>query len=352
MIDNEHPKLKGFPLLPVTVVGSYPLSPDPDALMRSYYAKEDPFRSTIKQCIREQAEAGVQIVSDGQTRANMVNIFASNLAGIRMKGKPQVFKEINYAGPITIADQEYARKIIEEMVEGGGGAGEARGDDWLGAKGGGERNGRPGEEGGDQEREVYEKPLLKGIITGPHTMSQSVTDTYYKDEKELAFAFARALNREARALQEVAPILQIDEPFFSVNFIDYSMELITEMLEGITIPVSLHACGDVGAIFEDLIELPVTILDHEFTANPHLLDAVKGYDFPQMVGVGVVRSDHNLVEPVEWIRKRIESAVKAFGVERIMVDPDCGLRHVDREVAFGKLKNLRKARDRVVETLS
>ena len=344
---EEHPRLKGFPLLPVTVVGSYPLSPDPDALMRSYYAKEDPFHPTIKQCIREQAEAGVQIVSDGQTRANMVNIFASNLAGIRMKGKPQVFREISYGGPITVADQEYARNILEEMVGGDRGQGEARGDDWPGGKRSVERNEGQGEAGGKQEYEVYERPLLKGIITGPHTMSQSVTDTYYKDEKELAFAFARALNREARALQEVVPILQIDEPFFSVNFIDYATELITKMVEGITIPVALHACGDVAPIFEDLIELPVTILDHEFTANPHLLDAVKGYDFPQMLGFGVVRSDHNLVEPVEWIRKRIESAVEAFGLERVMVDPDCGLRHVDREVAFGKLQNLRVARDRV-----
>ena len=61
-----------------------------------------------------------------------------------------------------------------------------------------------------------------------------------------------------------------------------------------------------------------------------------------------IRSDHNRVEPVEWIEKRIRATVDVFGLERIMVDPDCGLKHLNREVAFGKLENMREARDRVL----
>jgi 5-methyltetrahydropteroyltriglutamate--homocysteine methyltransferase len=317
--ESAHPHLPGFPLLPVTVVGSYPIAPTPKELMRSYYTKEDPFITAIKQSVREQAETGVHIISDGQTRANMVNIFASKLAGVRMKGKPQVFSEIQYTGPITIADQQYVLNVIEDI------------------------------DSPPRQPTQQTSPLLKGDITGPHTMSQSVTDIYYNDEKELSFAFAQALNQEARALQEIVPILQIDEPFFSVSYVDYAGELIAEILDGITIPVSLHVCGDITPIFEDLIEMPVTILDHEFTANPHLLKLVQRYDFDQMFGFGVVRSNHNKVEPVDWIEKRIRAAVDAFGVERVMVDPDCGLKHLTRDVARRKLENMREARDRVLK---
>lgn len=316
-LQPPHPKLPGFSLLPVTVVGSYPLSPAPEEMMQSYYSKQDPYHQAIERSVREQTEAGIQIVSDGQTRTSMVNIFASHLTGIRMKGKPQVISEVQYTGPITVADQRHALDVIE----------------------------------GIEDVSNSPRPMLKGIITGPHTMSQSVKDTFYDDEKELAFAFAKALNQEARALQEVVPILQIDEPFFSVNFVEYAGELITEMVDGITVPVSLHTCGDVTPIFEDLIEMPITILDHEFTANPHLLEMVQKYDFKQILGFGVVRSDHNKVDPVDWIEKRISAAVDAFGVERIIVDPDCGLKHLRRDVAFGKLKNMRQARDRVLEDL-
>ncbi len=332
MNETQHPILKGFPLLPVTVVGSYPIPPTPAELMGSYYEKEDPYHISIERCIREQTEAGVQIVSDGQTRANMVNIFASKLAGIRMKGKPQVFSEIQYTTPITVSDQLFARDVIEQLSI--------------------HSSSPPLPPNLPTSITKHTPPLLKGIITGPYTMSQSVVDDHYKDEKELAFAFARALNQEARALQEVVPILQIDEPFFSVNFIDYSTELITELLDGITIPVTFHVCGDVRAIFEDLIELPVTILDHEFTANPTMIDWVKNYDFPQIVGFGCVRSDHNKVEPVRWIEKRIRAAVDVFGIERVMVDPDCGLKHLSRDVAYGKLENMRQARDSLLKELA
>ena len=336
--EPEHPNLKGFPLLPFTVVGSYPLTPSSEDIMRSYYAKEDPYLLAIKQCINEQVKAGVQIVSDGQTRSNMVNIFASKLAGIRMKGKPLVFSDIQWSSPITREDQEYSQNVIDGMEQ-------QYSEKETGGSGGGVTY--PEYHYGNNEK----NPLLKGIITGPYTMSQSVTDNYYNDEKEMAFAFARALNKEARALQKIVPILQIDEPFLSVNFIDYSKELVEVLVEGIEVPIAFHVCGDVAAIFSDLIDLPVTLLDHEFTSNFHLFEVVKEYDFPQMLGYGLVRSDHMRIEPLEHMITWLRKAVKEFGVEKIMVDPDCGQRHLTPEVAFQKLVNIRKAREAVLVDL-
>lgn len=297
-------------MIPVTVVGSYPCALSNELLLKGYYSKTDPYLETIARCIHEQFEAGVEILSDGQTRGSMVDIFASRLAGIRMKGKPVVFSEIRYSTPITNNDQISALTSI--------------GNSGM---------------------------ILKGIITGPHTMSHSVTDIYYNDVKELAFAFAHALNQEARALQETVPLIQFDEPFFSVQFPGYANDLIKVLLDGITLPVALHVCGDVSEIFPELIEMPFDILDHEFASNPGLLDNVMEYDFRQMVGLGVVRSDSMDIESVDVIVKRIKQAVDHFGVERLMVDPDCGLKHLTPEVAFAKLRNIRVARDETLKEL-
>ena len=332
--------------------------------MRCFHRGEDPYRTSLERAIRDQMAAGVHLISDGQTRTNMVDIFASRLAGIRMKGKPVVFSEVRYSGPITVADQRVALSIIGRGHIPTGcdpGPGPGRGDippaDPL--SGPSSTPSSPPLDPLCSPRtpalcdiflpHTWQTPLLKGIITGPHTLSQSVRNDFYPDEQELAFALARALNREARTLQQVVPVLQIDEPFFSVNYVEYAGDLMAELLKDITIPVSLHVCGDITPIFEDLLEMPVSILDHEFTLNTHLPDLVRQYDFHQMLGFGVVRSDLNRVEPVEWIEKRIQGAVEAFGAERIILDPDCGLRHLSRETAYGKLRNIRIARDRVME---
>lgn len=307
LIESASSLIPGVPLLPVTVVGSYPCTLSNDLLLRGYYSKTDPYLETIARCIQEQIEAGVEILSDGQTRGSMVDIFASRLAGIRMKGKPVVFSEIRHSGSITEKDQKIA---LSSMNNSG--------------------------------------VVLKGIITGPHTMSHSVTDTYYNDKEELAFAFAHALNQEARVLQKTVPMIQFDEPFFSVQFPEYARDMISVLLDGIEIPVTLHACGDVSEIFPELIEMPFDILDHEFASNPDLFDNVKEYDFRQMVGFGVVRSDSMNIETIDVIAGRIRQAVEHFGAKRLMVDPDCGLKHLTPEVAFAKLRNIRAARDEVL----
>ena len=307
-----------FPLMAITVVGSYPLSPPREKVMKAYFQKKDPYLPTIEESIMAQIEAGVEILSDGQTRESMVNIFASRIAGIRMKGKPVVFSALRFRGPITLTDQKFALKTIEELKK---------------------------KSEGEERRTVH----LKGIITGPHTMSLSVTDNHYHNPRELAFAFARILNQEAKALQEVVPIIQFDEPFFSVDFPDYAEELIAECVKGLNVPVALHACGDVSGIFSRLIELPVSILDHEFAVNPGLIDVVKEYDFPQMLGFGAVRSDDVRVESVKEIQSSLRKAISYFGAEKLMVDPDCGLRHLTPKSAFQKLHNLRIARDNVLK---
>jgi len=264
--------------------------------------------------VATQVEAGIDMVSDGQTRTDMIKLFASKIRGIRLKGKPVIIGELGFDSPITLDDQKIVRSLLDADTS-------------------------------TKDRKI------KGIITGPFTMAMSCVNEHYKDTKEAGFAFAKIINQEAKALEGTVDMIQFDEPFYSVEYPEYAKELITVIRDGLQVPVALHACGDVKDIFADLIEFPVDVLDHEFKGNPHLVDVVGEYSFSQGIGLGSVRSDSEVVETVQEISDFIGNAVSKFGVEKLMIDPDCGLKHVPLDSAKAKLQNLVEARDQVRKTL-
>jgi 5-methyltetrahydropteroyltriglutamate--homocysteine methyltransferase len=222
-----------------------------------------------------------------------------------MKGKPVIIGDIGYREPITLDDQKYVRSVA----------------------------------GRDHK--------VKGVITGPFTLAMSSIDEHYGSQEKLAFAFAEVLNYEARALDGIADIIQVDEPFYSLGLPGYASELIATTLSGVQKPRTLHACGDVSQIFEKLVEFNVDILDHEFAAHPALLDVVSDVDFDQLIGFGCVRSDEEKVEEVSEISERVKKGIDCIGYENLILDPDCGLKHLSVESARKKLENMVKARDLV-----
>ena len=290
----------------ITVVGSMPVQPTTEEMASSYRLNDDPFGRSLERAVAAQVECGVEMVSDGQTRDTMVNIFARHLRGIRMKERPIAIADVEWRGPITLADLERARSVLPK--------------------------GR----------------MLKGLITGPYTMSKGVVDQHYKDPAELAMAFARALNSEARAIEPAVDIIQLDEPFFSVEYPAFAKELVKKAFDGIGKPKALHVCGDVSKIFGNLAEMPVDVLDHEFAAHPELLGVLKEHNFKQSIGYGCVRSDDARVEGVDEIAARIKKGIDVIGRERLLIDPDCGLRNLPLESALGKLKNMVAARNKVI----
>ena len=219
-----------FPPLTTTVVGSYPAVPKVQSLFNYCKTGQDPYVESIQEAVEAQISAGIDIISDGQTRNDMIKLFAAKLSGIRMRQKPVVIGELEHMKPITLDDQNLAKKII------------------------------------------HGRAMLKGIITGPFTMAMSCQDEFYGSQEKAAMGFAQALNTEARALSDVVDILQIDEPFFSIEYPEYAENLISTMFSGVKIPRALHVCGDVSQIFGKLVELDLQILDHEFAAHPGLLE--------------------------------------------------------------------------------
>lgn len=285
------------------VIGSYPVQIDTLDFAKDYFDQRENFSwaKYIKLAVTDMIEAGIDIVSDGQTRDPFIQLFARKLKGCRIRNRVEVVDKIEYSGPITIEDQKYLRTIIPKNI------------------------------------------MIKGVITGPFTLSKSCVNLYYKDEKQMAFDFANALKKEAMLLQRHVDMISIDEPFFSNEMPEYGKELIETITEKLDCPTALHACGDVSSIIPDLIEMPVDILSHEFKASPQLLTKFKEYSFSKKICLGSVRSDNPKVESVEEIVEHAQKAIDIFGDKVIQLSPDCGQRLLPKEIAFKKLKNLAKA---------
>lgn len=289
-----------------SVIGSYVTTINNLELMNGYFnQKKVSWNKYISSAVNDMVNAGIEIVSDGQTRDPFVNIFTRKLKGCRIRERTEIVDKVEYYGPITIEDQKYVKSLIPK----------------------------------DRQ--------LVGLLTGPYTLTKSSLDLFYNDEKELAFDFAKALRQEAQTLQKYVDIISIDEPFFSMGIPEYGKELITLIANGLSCPIRLHACGDVSNVVADLLEMPVDILSHEFKGSPKLFDVFKGYSITKNICLGSVRSDNAKIEKVEEIKGHIRRGIDIFGDKIVQIAPDCGQRMLPRDAAFQKLKNLVKARDEI-----
>jgi len=284
-------------VLATTVVGSYPVIQSGG--LRSLF---DPLKSAVETAVADQIAAGVDIISDGQVRGDMINAFAAALPGIR--GLEVIGKVQPASGPITVKDTKYA---------------------------------------------ISKAPKVKGIITGPTTLAHSLhlSTPMYRNKEELALDIAGALVIEAKSLEAAGiTLLQIDEPMFSTGMADLGVgrQAIEAITTQVKIPVCMHVCGDLGNIIDEILKINVQVLDFEFSKNPANLDLFGHRDLSgRMIGFGCVDSTTNTVETVAEIRKRIEKGVEVFGPQAMLIDPDCGMRMRTREAAFAKLKNMCQA---------
>jgi 5-methyltetrahydropteroyltriglutamate--homocysteine methyltransferase len=281
-------------VLATTVVGSYPVVKGGG--LRSLF---DPLHSAVETAVADQIGAGIDIISDGQVRGDMIGAFASKLPGV--KGQDVIGKIQPAAAAITAADTKYA---------------------------------------------ISKFPKVKGIITGPSTLAHGlhISTPMYRNKEELALDLAAALVIEARSLEAAGvTLLQIDEPILSTGIADLAVgkqavELITS---SVRVPTCMHVCGNLANVLDELLKYNVNVLDFEFSKNPSNLDILSRRDLSgKMLGYGCVDSSSDEIETVHEIKKRIEKGVEYFDPKILLIDPDCGMRMRSRESAYWKLKNM------------
>jgi 5-methyltetrahydropteroyltriglutamate--homocysteine methyltransferase len=314
-----------------TVVGSYPAPPhEPSSLnskISSIMGSYDPYKAAVEFAASEQIKAGVNIISTGQVRGDMVEIFAREITGMawedgtsKIKGK---ILPLNYS--IGADDIKIALKTAKKISE------DFKASPNILSNATFQSNARG----------------VKGIITGPTTLvlSSRLEGFYTVENRNKAIIdLAHALNKEAKYLEVAgASMIQFDEPFLSTGMADIktAFKAIKIATNNIKIPLAMHVCGDVSQVFEELLKFPVHIIDCEFAGIKKNLNVLENVNLNnKKIGFGCVDTKKVDVESTDEIQNLLKKGIELIGAENMIVDPDCGMRMLPLDAAYRKLKNM------------
>ena len=319
-------------LLPTTVVGSYSVPEWLERLKTEYYQRRisaqhlaEIHEVAIKAAVKDQELADIDIVSDGELRRdNDVDYFLARIPGVNI---PQRAKTDYF----DYYDAEVTRPLPELPEEPGSGL--ALADDFR------------------FTRQLTRMPI-KFSFTGPFSLSRRIRDDAYSEPGDLVRALARRLNAEARELAKAgAELLQIDEPFLAgyPDQVELAIEAVNIVTEGVTASWALHVCygnryarpsweGHYDFLFPAVKAAQVDQVVLEF-ARKGLDDLrlLRQHGWDKWLGLGVIDVKNPEVEAAELVASRIRRALEYVPAERLMINPDCGLRHLAPDVARQKL---------------
>jgi 5-methyltetrahydropteroyltriglutamate--homocysteine methyltransferase len=325
-------------LFPTTLVGSYP---QPEWLIdRKKLAGRFPPRVRAKElwripepqlaeaqddatllAIRAQEEAGLDIVTDGEIRRESYsNRFATALEGIDIDNPGSALDRSGHPNPVPRIVGKIRRKHAVEV------------QDLLFLK-----------------KNTNKK--VKMTVPGPFTMSQQAQNDFYKSEEEAAMDYAAAVNAEIRDLFAAgADIVQVDEPYMQARpekARQYGLKALNRALEGVNGTTAVHICFGYAAIIHQrpsgysfLPELAgcsckqVSIETAQSGLDCSVLSSLSS----KKIMVGCIDLSDLTIETPQKVAERIRRALEHVPAEDVIVAPDCGMKYLPREVAFGKMK--------------
>jgi len=327
-------------LLPTTVVGSYP-QPDwlvdrellskgvPRTRMHDLWRVPAPYLQQAQNdatilAIRDMERAGIDIITDGEIRRESYsNRFANSLEGIDDKNPAIVVTKAGIETPIPRVVGKITRTHAVEV------------EDLKFLKANTEHQ-------------------CKITLPGPFTLGKQAKDEYYHDEEAMVMDFAAAVNAEALALQAAgADIIQFDEPWLrqdpdAAN--RYAVKAINRALQGLTIPTVVHLCFGYAAVVKgqkptgysflpglsDSIAQQISIEAAQPKLDLGVLSDLAG----KKIMLGVLDLGTHTIETAQQIAERIRAGLKFVQAENLIPAPDCGMKYMPRDVAFGKLRSL------------
>jgi 5-methyltetrahydropteroyltriglutamate--homocysteine methyltransferase len=287
----------------------------------------------IKAAVVDQTLAGIDIISDGELgRDNDMDYLLEVIAGLQVEGEPKH----HYF--------DYLEAVVREPLQEADGLDDTKliGDFRL-------------------VRQITEKTVTVSLA-GPFSLARRVRNLAYPQERDLVLALARVLNRACRSLVDAgATHIQIDEPFLAGHpeMVTWAIDAVNTVVADVSAHVALHVCygnrfsrpaweGHYDFLFPAVCEARIDELVLEF-ARKGLddLELVRRYPTSFEIGVGVIDVKSRDVEPVQVVKSRLYRALKMVPAERIVVNPDCGLRHLPIEVARCKLAAMSEAAEDV-----
>ena len=326
-----------LPLLPTSLVGSYA---QPDWLIdRPKLAGRFPPRVRAKElwrvapefldaaqddatllAIRDQERAGLDIITDGEMRRESYsNRFATALDGVDIDNPGTALDRSGHPNPVPRVAGKVRRRHAVEVRD-------------------------------VQFLRLNTDRMIKMTVPGPFTMSQQAQNDFYGDEEELALDYAAAVNAEIKDLFAAgADIVQIDEPYMQARpekARRYGIKALNRALDGVTGTTAVHICFGYAAIIHQrpsgysfLPELEGTAVRQGSieTAQSGLDCAVLDRLASKTIILGVLDLSDMTIESPRTVADRIRRTLPHAGAERIVVAPDCGLKYLPRDVAYGKM---------------
>ena len=336
-----------LPLFPTTLVGSYPqpnwlidrdqLATTPPARVRALelWRVARPFLAEAQDdatilAIRDQEDAGLDIITDGEIRRESYsNRFATALEGIDLEH------------PATVLGRSGRPNLVPRVI-------------------GPIRRKHPVEAQDVRFLRAHTTRPIKMTVPGPFTMTQQALNEHYPDEEALALAYAAAVNEEIRDLFAAgADIVQVDEPYMQVQpgkARQYGLKALNRALEGITGTTAVHICFGYAAIVHErpsgysfLSELAACSCRQVSveTAQAQLDCQVLAQLDSKQIMVGCLDLSDMTVETPQTVVAGVERALRYVPAEHVILAPDCGMKYLPREVAFGKLRAMAEAAKRL-----
>jgi 5-methyltetrahydropteroyltriglutamate--homocysteine methyltransferase len=319
-----------LPILPTTVVGSYPVPEWMERLKTDYFRGRmsqaqlvDVHETAIKAALRDQELAGIDIVSDGELRRdNDTDYFLAQLSGIEIAQRSKDFYfdyyDVALTEPLPAASGDEFTWLADDFAF---------------------------------TASQTHKPI-KFSFTGPFSLASRIRNKARVDEHELMLAIAHRLNDAAHALAEKgARLLQIDEPFLAgyPGEVESAIAAINVVTSGVDVSWALHVCygnryarpsweGHYDFLFPAVLRANVDQLVLEFARKGYAdLPVIEKFGWDRIIGLGVIDVKSAQVETAEMVATRIRAALDLAPAEQLVINPDCGLRNLSATVARAKL---------------
>jgi len=285
----------------------------------------------IRWAARDQADAGLDIITDGEgRRENMYYFFQKRLDGLSFD--EMLYRTYGTAG-FGIEIASVVGRIANPRFD--------LAHDWSIAR--------------DAAPPHVE---VKITCTGPHLLakfSNNQRPDLYPTDKDLALAYAEVLNQ---ALKDVVragcEFIQFDEPAWTAfpDEVMWAAEVLNRTIEGLNVKIGLHVCGGnprrkrvYFTRYDELSEgfklAKIDQVSLEYcTLSYNMLTLWEKWKFGGEFAVGVVDQRSDDIESPETVAQRARPVLNYFEPERVLLTSECGFQHVPLEITRGKLRAL------------
>ena len=308
---------------------------------------ESRVRSAVAECVRRQAECGIDIVADGElSKPGFFTYVKERLSGF----EPRPGKKVAFFDAERAAFPEYYKEYFARAMTGGAvapvvpmvctGPVSYKGEEAL-------------RRDIDNLKAAMSASGAKAAFMPSVAPSGAGSNEHYKSDEEFFFAVADAMRHEYRAIVDAGLYLQIDDPFMTDNFSDPALddkqrrrfaeihvEAINHALRGISAEkVRFHTCYGInegprvhdpalGEVAPFMLKVNAGAYSFE-AANArheheyHLWETVKLPEGKALIP-GVITHASNIVEHPELIAERLVRFARIVGPQRVIASTDCG----------------------------